>query len=88
MGKFYEIPPYDYCDEIRKTAKRFDLVYAEALNDDRDSSGPGIAAKVRNSSRKSRFGSMGKRPKDPGGTIMDKDGYNYSVLVDLSQFYL
>ena len=30
----------------------------------------------------------GKSTKDPSGTIMDKDEYNYSVLVDLSQFYL
>lgn len=49
-------------------------------------SGPEILRKVRNSS--THILGHGKATKDPGGTIMDKDDYNYSVLVDLSQFYL
>ena len=79
--KFYEIPHMILC----KTAgpRLHSLCTKLSI---KDSSGPELLRKVRNAS--THILEFGKSTKDPGGTIMDKDDYNYSVLVDLSQFYL
>lgn len=79
--KFYEIPHMILC----KTAEPRLHSLCKKLKIP-GFSGPEILRKVRNSS--THILGHGKSTKDPGGAIMDKDDYNYSVLVDLSQFYL
>ncbi len=79
--KFYEIP---HMILSRSTEPRLHSLCTKLKI--QDWSGPELLRKVRNSS--THILESGKSTKDPGGTIMDKDNYNYSVLVDLSQFYL
>ena len=79
--KFYEIPHMILCKaaepRLHSLCRRLDI---------RDTSGPALLRKIRNSA--THILELGKATKDPRGAIMDKDDYNYSVLVDLSQFYL
>lgn len=78
---FYEIPHTTLC---KSTEPRLHSLCGKLKI--QDSSGPALLRNARNSS--THILAWGKSTKDPSGTIMDKDEYNYSVLVDLSQFYL
>ncbi len=79
--EFYKIPHLRLCENteprLHSLCRKLDI---------RDLSGPVLLRKVRNSA--THILERGRATKDPGGTIMDKESYNYSVLVDLSQFYL
>ena len=78
---FYEIPYMILC---KTTAPRLNSICRKLEVE--DLSGPELLRKVRNSS--THIFEHGKTAKDPSNVIMDRDDYNYAVLVDLSQFYL
>ncbi len=71
----------DKCDHPRLYS-----LSTELNSEEKKGRGPDLLHKVRNST--AHVFEQGTRRKDAGSIFVDRDDYNYPVLVDLSQFYL